>query len=231
MTAAEFFSQAADAIAAPEAEPATPAHITMINGRPHQSDPKGRWIDQEMIQPAHLLEDEAVRKVVEYAVLLQAQIARFRDHTIDDIASVKEMLAQEHGTTVGGEKGNISLTTFDGLLRVSVKIADLTEFGPELQLAKSKVTECLRTWSQGADAKLVAVVENAFQVDQAGQINRSNLLYLTRLNIEEPLWKEAMALIRAAERPMGTKEYVQIHRKARIGARWEHVAIDMSAVA
>lgn len=203
--------------------------VTVINGRDHLTDVKGRLVPVDLVKPVDLLMDEVVRKISRYAVELSAQVSRYKQHTLDDVAGFKALLAQEHGTTVGGGKGNITLTSFDGLTKVSVKIADLTMFGPELQNAKAKVTECLRTWSEGADAKLVAVVENAFQVDQEGQINRSNLLYLLRLNIEEPLWVEAMGLIRAAERPMGTKEYVQVHRRAHTGAKWDLVAIDVAA--
>lgn len=203
--------------------------VTVIAGRDHLTDVKGRLVPVELIKPVDLLMDEVVKKVARYAVELSAQVSRYKQHTLDDVAGFKALLAQEHGTTIGGGKGNITLTSFDGLTKVSVKIADLTMFGPELQNAKAKVTECIRTWSEGSRPELIALVENAFQVDQEGRVNRSDLLYLLRLNIEDPLWIEAMDLIRKAERPMGTKEYVQVHRRTHTGAKWELVAIDVAA--
>jgi hypothetical protein len=201
----------------------------IINGKKHLTDPKGRLVPIDLVKPVDLLMDETVRKVAHFAQTLSAQVARFKQHTLDDIAGFKALLAQEHGTTIGGGKGNITLTSFDGLVKVSVKIADLTIFGPELQDAKAKVTECIRTWAEGAAPELIALVESAFQVDQEGRVNRSDLLYLLRLNIDHPTWLEGMDLIRKAERPMGTKEYVQVHVRPHTGAKWEHVTIDVAA--
>jgi hypothetical protein len=201
----------------------------LVGGQPYMRDVKGRLVPIAVVSPIDLLMDEVVRKIRHYAEDLSAQVGRYKQHTLDDVLGFKALLAQEHNTKVGGEKGNITLTSYDGLTKVSVKIADLTFFGPELQNAKAKVTECLRSWSEGARPELIAVVENAFQVDQEGRVNRSDLLYLLRLTIDDPMWNEAMDLIRQAERPMGTKEYVQVHRRASPAAKWEHVAIDVAA--
>lgn len=222
-------SQAHTAIAAEERPSPTEPQYEIINGKKHLTDVKGRLVPLDLVKPVDLLMDETVRKVAFFAQELSAQVARFKQHTLDDIAGFKALLAQEHNTTIGGGKGNITLTSFDGLVKVLVKIADQTIFGPELQDAKAKVTECIRTWTEGAAPELVALVENAFQVDQEGRVNRSDLLYLLRLNIDHPTWLEGMELIRKAERPMGTKEYVQIHTRPHTGAKWEHVTIDVAA--
>lgn len=226
-----YYDEAHDILEA-EAAPAAPAEapgVVRIGEDRYMRDPKGRLVPIETIAPFDLLMDETVRKVAHFATELRDQIARYKQHTLDDVLGLKALLAQEHNVTIGGEKGNITLTTFDGLTKVSLKIADVTIFGPELQAAKAKVSECLRTWTEGAPPELRAIVENAFAVDQDGQINRSNLLYLLRLNIDNPTWREGMDLIRKAERPMGTKEYVQVHVRKGVGERWEHVAIDVAA--
>lgn len=209
--------------------PVDPAGVVRIGEDRYMRDPKGRLVPLETIAPFDLLMDETVRKIAYFAAELRDQIARYKQHTMDDVLGLKALLAQEHKVTIGGEKGNITLTSFDGLTKVTLKIADVTVFGPELQAAKVKVSECLRTWTEGAPPELRAIVENAFAVDQEGKINRSNLLYLLRLNIDHPTWREGMDLIRKAERPMGTKEYVQVHVRKAVGDRWEHVAIDVAA--
>jgi hypothetical protein len=209
--------------------PMIPAHAEVIGGAQYWRDTKNRLVPVETIDTVDQLMDETVRKIVGYAVELAAQVRRYKIHTTDDILALQAVLAQEHNTPIGGAKGNVTLTSFDGLMKVSVKIADVTIYGPEMQLAKSKVDECLRGWAEGTVAELRAIVENAFQTDKEGHFNRANLLALRRVRSDNPTWQEAMALIVKAERPMGTKEYVQVHRRAHVGAAWEHVAIDLAA--
>ncbi len=210
---------------------AKPDHVVVINGRDHMYDAKGHLVPVELIETVELLEDETVRKIVRFAKDLQAQLRRFKDHTQDDIAGLRAVVAQEHNVSMGGAKGNLTLHAYDRLSKVSLKIADLTFFDDSLQLAKAKVTECIRQWSGGAQAELVALAEAAFRVDQEGRVNRNDLLFLTRLRVENnPLWDEAMELIRKAERPLGSKEYVHIHVRDTIKDKWTHVAIDLAAV-
>lgn len=222
-----IYAEAA-AVLAEDTAPAREGAV-LVHGKPHLTDPKGRLVNVDNIKPLDLLIDEEVRRIVRFAGALSAQVARFKQHTLDDISGVKALVAQEFNATLGGEKGNLSLTTFDGLMKVSLKIADVVQYGPELQAAKAKVTECIRNWQGGADPKLVALVENAFQVDQEGQVNRSNLLYLLRLNFDDPTWLEGMKAIRESERPSGTKEYVQIHVRPEPGAKWQHITIDLAS--
>lgn len=206
-----------------------PAHAEIVGGCEYWRNAKGHLVPVETIAVTDQLMDEVVRKIVRYTLALQAQISRYKGHTLDDILGIREVFAQEYNVTLGGPKGNTTFTQFDGLAKVSVKIADVTVWGPELELAKAKVDQCLREWTEGAMPELRAFVEAAFQVDKAGQINRANLLYLLRLKIDNPTWNEGMDLIRTAERPMGSKEYVQVHLRDELGGSWRHVAIDLAA--
>lgn len=200
-----------------------------IGGVQYLRDVKGRLVPKDAIQPVDLLIDEQVRVIAYYARHLSKQVARYKAHTIDDIAGLRALVGQEHGVDLGGKKGNLTLTSHDGLKKVSVKIADITYFGIELQAAKAKFDECIRAWAEGANPKLRALVDLAFQADQEGRINRGNLLYLQRLAVDDPTWKEAVELIRAAERPAGTKEYITVHEREDVGAPWKLVAIDVAA--
>src|SRR3546814_12121214 len=72
----------------------------------------------EAIKPADLLMDETVRKITGFARDLSAQIARFKGHTFEDVNGLQALIAQEYGVTVGGRKGNITLTRFAGGAKV-----------------------------------------------------------------------------------------------------------------
>lgn len=70
--------------------------IVEIHGKQFMPDAKGGYVPVEMIKPADKLEDEVVRKVIDYAKGLSAQIGRFRGHTMTDLGEFDALLAQEY---------------------------------------------------------------------------------------------------------------------------------------
>lgn len=199
-----------------------------LDGREYMSDAKGSLVPVALIKPQHLLQDEMVRKIIGYATALSEQVARFKAHTFADIGAFEALLEQEYGVKVGGAKGNKTLMTHDGLFKVQVQVADYIDFGPELQTAKGLIDECLNEWAAGARDELRAIVTRAFNTDKPGQINRSEVFMLLRLDIADPRWQRAMDAIRDAMRVVGSKTYVRCYRRADQETQWESVSIDLA---
>ena len=166
--------------------------ITTHAGEQYMTDSGGRLVPVKLVAPANVLEDQTVRSLIAFAETLSAQIARFRGHTFEDVGSFLDLLFEKYEVRRGGSKGNITLSSYDGMYRVQVQVQDQLAFGPELQVAKALVDECITAWAEGARAEIRALVEHAFQVDQQGRINRSALFQLRRLNIEDERWQAAM---------------------------------------
>lgn len=202
---------------------------TEIDGAKFMTDAQGRLVPIDLIKPQHLLEDQTVRKIVGYAQALSAEIGRFRGHTFDDVASFAELLAEKYGARIGGRKGNTTLNSYDGLFRVVVQVQDQISFGPELQVAKQLVDECITAWADGARSEIRALVEHAFQVDKEGRINRAALFQLRRLDIDDEHWRSAMAALGDAIRVIGSKEYVRFYRRSSRTAPWQPITIDLAA--
>ena len=120
--------------------------VTMVKGKEYMQDAKGNLVPIEAIKPADRLEDEVVRKIMVFASSLSEQISRFRGHTMTDLGEFDALLQQEYNATKGGPKGNRTYQTFDGLKKVTIQIADFVDFGPQLQVAKRLLDECLTEW-------------------------------------------------------------------------------------
>lgn len=205
-----------------------PLNRVVVNGKEYTPDAKGNFVPIEMIQPAAQLEDEVVRKIAGYGLALSDQVARFKAHTFEDLGDFEALLAQEYGASKGGAKGNKTFMSFDGLFKVTVQVADHIDFGPQLQIAKTLVDECLTEWSAESRPEIRAIVTRAFFADKAGQINRSEIFMLLRLEIEDARWQEAMRAIRDAMRIVGSKTYVRLYRRRTLESAWEAVTIDLA---
>lgn len=204
--------------------------IREIDGSKYMTGADGKLTPLELVKPADKLGDETVRKVMGFALDLSAQIERFKAHTMADLASLDALLEQQYGVVKAGNrgKGNRTYMSFDGCLKVTVQVADYVDFGPELQIAKQLVDECLNEWAAESRPEIRAIVTRAFNTDREGKINRSEIFMLLRLDIEDERWQRAMTAIRDAMRVVGRKEYVRFAMRPDAKSAWSSVTIDLA---
>ncbi|WP_244299354.1 DUF3164 family protein [Roseibium aquae] len=193
-------------------------------------DAKGNLVPLANVKPQHKLEDETVRKIIAHADALSAQIGRFKGHTTTDLGELDALLAQEYGAVKGGKKGNRTYQSFDGLMKVTVQVSDFVDFGPELQTAKQLIDACLTEWSADSRPEIKAIVTRAFNTDKEGQINKSDIFLLLRLDIADARWGRAMDALRDAMRITGSKSYVRFYHRAAPEAAWQPITIDLAKV-
>lgn len=205
--------------------------VEIVRGKLMWIDHQGGYVRDELVKPKDKLEDQTVRKIIRFARDLSAQVSRFRVHTMADLAALDQLLAEQYGWVKKGNKGkgNRSYMTFDGLMRVSVQVAEFMDFGPELQVAKGLIDECLTEWSADSRPEIQTIVTKAFRTDKEGQVNRSEILMLLRLDIGDERWGRAMDAIRDAQRPRGAKEYLRFSvRDNADSTAWTSITIDLA---
>lgn len=212
--------------------PADTSHLppgqARFGGKVYMSNAKGGFDPIETVKATDQLMDEVVRKVVGFAGPLSDQIARFKQHTFDDVDRYVELLAQDFGAKVGGKKGNIQLLSYDGLMKVQIAVADNVVFGPELQIAKQLFDECVTEWSADSHAHIRALISRAFNTDKAGLVNRAELLSLTRVEIDDERWNRAVDAIREAQRVIGSKRYMRVYTRPHVDAAWTPIVLDVA---
>ena len=204
--------------------------VTELNGKLYMTNADGHLVPLELVRAERKLEDQLVRTIIGFAADLSAQIDRFKAHTFSDCAAFLSVLDAEYGVTnKAGRKGNCTFTSFDGLMKVELRIAENLTFGPELQTAKTLIDECINEWASDAAAPIRLLVNKAFSVDQTGRINRNAILSLrSTTEIEDPRWKQAMEAITASLRVIGTKTHFYFSRRASVNGSWEGITIDLA---
>ena len=206
-----------------------PDGIVEANGNRYMADGKGGLRAIENVPAMKKLQDEMVRKVFGFAYALAAQIARFKGHVYEDLGSFDALMAQEYGLKIGGPKGNRTYSTFDGLMKVEVRIADRIAYGPEMQIAKALFDECLNERAAGADPLIRSIVTNAFDTDREGQINRTNVFVLLNTNDDDARWVRGQEAIRDAMHVIGSKSYLRFQFRDAFDAPWQSLTIDLAS--
>ena len=186
-----------------------PTGVVDIHGTPHMRDGTGAFRDVASIAPLKKLMDEMVRREFGFALALSDQLRRFRQHLMRNLDAFDELVAQEYKVRIGGEKGNRTYSSYDGLWQIKVKVQDRVAYGPELQAAKALFDECLTEWAADTRAEMRSIVVNAFNTDHEGQIARGNIHALLATESEDGRWLRGQQAIRDAVYVIGAKEYVQ----------------------
>ncbi len=202
--------------------------VVVLNGREFMNNAKGGLDPVANVKDQYKLEDQTVRKCIEFALNLNAQLSRFRGHTAADLGALDTLLAEKYNVTIGGKKGNRTYQTYDGLMKIQVQVSDLITFGPELQVAKSLIDACLTEWSADSRPEIQSIVTRAFNTEKEGQVNRADVFMLLKLEIEDERWKTAMEAIRDAIRVTGSKEYVRFYKRDSLEDEWQAITIDLA---
>lgn len=190
-------------------------------------DGQGRLVPVANVKPEHMLEDDLVRQLHAEGARRSAELAAFKEQAFAEVGALLDVLASKHGAGKGGEKGNISLSSYDGSLRVTIAVGDQLAFGPELQAAKALIDSCLTRWSEGADPNIRAVIDCAFDVGKEGKLRVDRILGLRRLAIDDDEWKRAMEAIGDALRVTSSTRYVRLHRRLPEGG-FKQVPLDIA---
>lgn len=204
------------------AKPVLPSHML--------ADSKGRWVPKSMIKPLDLQADTLVKELAKTARSTQQILATFKRRALADVRAHLALAAEEYNTTLGGEKGNVTLRTYDGSLTVQIAVADRIGFNERLQIAKKLVDNCIDEWlKEGSRPEIHVIVKDAFSVDKKRTVNTEAVLRLRKLNIEHPVWKQAMKAIDDSIVTESTCTYIRFHERDADG-KYRAIELDLSKV-
>ena len=195
----------------------------------YMTDSMGRQVPENLVSEVDKLRDEMVKDIVGRSLKMRDELAVFKAGISGDIFSFIDLSFQQYGKKYGGAKGNITLTSFDGRLKIIVAVDESIAFNERLQVAKQIIDSCIRRWSVGADIKIKALVTDAFSVDKTGKLSAARILGLRRLKIVDEEWQTAMTAIAESVVATGSKQYLRIYQRNGHGA-YEQVALDIAAL-
>lgn len=193
-------------------------------------DAQGRMVPTDKVRPQDALENDLVNDLLNQAKHFNNRLGDFKGKAFADVMTFMDLIAEKYGVTRGGRKGNLTLTSYDGLRKVQIQNADYIQFGPELQIAKDLVDECITQWSDGVNGNLKLIIDRAFQVDKEGKLNVGEILKLRRLNITDEKWKRAMDAIGDSIRVTMTRAYIRFYERPNVDGHWKSISLDIANI-
>jgi len=190
-------------------------------------DPDGVAVPEKYINEGVKKRDKMVESALKEIKLLRKEMARVKAKVEAEVLEYLDEIAESYGEDW---KGNAQLSSFDGKKVVMVKVNKIFCFDERLQVAKTKIDKCISKWSAGASAKLIAVVNHAFAVDEKGKVDRRRILSLQKLKIDDPDWKEAMDIINSSITTEGTRRYIGYLERDEETDELQQILLNYSAI-
>ncbi len=203
----------------------------IVNGVAYLPGPKGNLRRVDNILAKDLLVHEQVYRMIDYAMGLAAEIARFKSHTYGDLDALDAMMAQEYGVTRDPTAlGNRSYTSADGRFQVRIKINTPQVAGPELQQAKVLIDQIILEEGATASPVMAALVSTAFGVGKQGKVDFSRLRELRDLDVPDARWPAVQRAITDGMKDGVSKNYITFHKWNGGRNGWDMIPLDMAAV-
>lgn len=191
---------------------------------------QGAFVPESNVKDIDKLCDQTVRKLFAVAEALHEALAEFKYIGFEDIASFIQVSASEYDVSIGGNKGNVSLFSFDGRLKVQRNIADNIRFDEKLQVAKQLIDECFEEWTADSRDEIKAIINKAFEVDRSGKISTAKILALRNIKIDHKKWQRAMEAIADSIEVIGSKAYLRFFKRNDENGEYIPMSLDIASI-
>lgn len=190
----------------------------------------GHYVPREQVREHDLLRDEAVRALAEKALAINKALVEFKSVALADIADLIKISAERYGVKMGGEKGNVSVTTYDGRYKIQRTYAERITFTEEIKAAEKLIYQCIQRWGEGANPYIRTFADRAFRANSKGELKMSEVLDLLRYEIDDEEWVQAMQAIRDSIQAIGNAVYVRVYERIGQSEKYRPVTLDLAAV-
>lgn len=190
----------------------------------------GHLVPSDQVREQDKLRDQVARELVAEALDLHARLKAFKTKALGDIEDLVSIAADRYDVQIGGKKGNVTASTYDGQYKIQRCYAERITFTEELEAAKELINRCITRWSEGANSNIQALVDRAFRTDSKGQIKTGAVLDLLRLDIDDDDWKRAMEALKDSIQISGTAVYVRVYQRLGKTDQYQAVSLDLAAV-
>ena len=201
--------------------------VTIPEG--YRKDARGHLVPESTIKPIDLERDVLVQEMVNQAKQVQQAMHHFKTAAFGDIAAFVQLSAEQYDVKIGGNKGNVTLYSFDGKYKIVRQSQDSIRFDEKLQAAKALIDECISRWAVGSNDNIQVLINDAFQVDREGKISTGRVLSLRRLDIHDEQWTQAMQAISDSIIVTDSKSYIRFYERDEKGV-YQAISLDFATI-
>ncbi|MEO8121682.1 MAG: DUF3164 family protein [Rhodoferax sp.] len=194
------------------------------------TDASGNLVPESKVKQIDQLRNQLVYDLCRMAETESLALSAFKLTAMTEVSSFVALSLDEYGVKTGGDKGNVTLASYDGRYKLVRQMQDKIIFGEQLMAAKALIDECVHEWAANANDNIKALVNHAFQTDKEGKINTGRVLSLRRLDIKDTKWQQAMQAIADSMQTASTKPYIRFYKRHDTTLEYLPISLDVAGV-
>jgi len=202
-------------------------------GKRTEPDVKALVDDEGVVCPVKYIDKKVlarhytVEKIIERVEEAQHNLKSLKKQLFTEVKGYLDTMADEYGEDW---KGNARLYNFDKTKEVEMSIYRAIRFDERLNVAKSKIDNCLKRWSNSATDELKVIVMRAFNVDKKGNVDVRQILGLKQFRFDDPVWREAMDIIDESITTTNSKEYLVFATRDNPRGQFKSISLNFSTL-
>lgn len=193
-----------------------------VNGKEYCINSTGSMVPIEAVKDIDKLRDSVVTRIAEKIRALEAYMKEVKAQCMSDMEEFLQIAADQYGVKMGGVKGNVMLTSFDGSVQVLLAQANNLVANEGVNVAKELIDDYLSDITNDASPDLRLIVTQAFRVKQ-GKMDVKRLMELKQYGIKDQRWVQAMEIISDSITVSSTKPCLRLRDRTAEGPFRTHM--------
>lgn len=191
---------------------------------------KGDFVLKTKLTALEIQRDELTREMLAKAKALAATMAREKQTWLEAIAAHIQLAAEQYQTKIEGKIGNVSLTSYDGSIRIERQFSRTLVANERVAVAKELVERYITRRTSEMSEEDRNFMRAAFRVDDKGNFSATALLSMARkVKSTAPEWQAALAAINDSITTEYGEAYVRVYERDGNG-NYQQIPMDLSSV-
>lgn len=200
-----------------------------IDGVTYYRKADGSLVPEDQIKDLDKLRDQMVMGIADKVLSLKQEMIKTKADVVEDIEAFMETASEQYGVNYGGEKGNLTFTSFDGNIQIKYYSNDYLTFNEGIYVAKQLIDEFLEDITKDSSKSIKQIVNNAFNLKQ-GRMDVKAILKLRDINETDPRWIKAMGIIDESRQYVTGNKALRLYIRNRSTDKMEYIPLDFSVL-
>lgn len=188
----------------------------------------GCLVPEDQVKDTDKLRDQLVLGIAEKILDLKQEMIKVKADIVEDIDAFMQTMSEQYGVELGGDKGNLTFTSFDGRVQVKYYNNDYLTFNEGIHVAKKLIDEFLEDITKDSSRSIKQIVNSAFNLKQ-GRMDVKAILKLREINEDDPRWQKAMQIIDESKEWHAGSRALRLYVRSRSG-HMDLIPLDFSVL-